>query len=349
MRYVGIDVGKETSTICVVDERGGIDQEVELRTEEKEFQRFFSEVESSRVVVEACPLAEWVHRVVKSEGHMIDIVDSRDGKKAQSRKKKTDKVDARGLAQLSRTGWYTRVHCKSEEAREFRSLLTARKQLIKTERALKASIRGLLLSSGVKLPSGQGRNFQEDVREALKRLSPVVRRGIRPLLKLAIEASGAAEKNYKELKRLSRKDETAQLLQSVPGIGPATSTAFMATIDDPRRFSSGDKVASYLGLVPEVHQSGATEYHGRITKQGDMLLRWLLVECAHVLLTRTKEPHPLKEWGLMLAEKKGTAKAKVAVARKLACLLYQVWSTGIPYDITLARVNTKQEEPRMAA
>lgn len=342
MRYVGIDVGKQSSSICVVDERGKVLKEWEIPTTQESFLMRFEALEESHVVVEACPLAEWTYKVVRSVGHTIDIVDSRDGKKAQSRKKKTDKLDARGLAQLARTGWYTRVHCKSDEARRFRSLLTARKQLVKTEQALRASIRGILLSNGVKLPTGQGRDFSADVKEAMKELDTITKKAIRPLFKLAAEAQELVEKNYKELKRLARKDATSKLLQSAPSIGPATATAYMATIDDPRRFSSGEKVAAYIGLVPEVHKSGGTEYYGRITKQGDPLLRWLLVEAAHVLLYRVKTEHPLKQWGLMLAEKKGMAKAKVAVARKLACLLYSIWSTKQPYSLPLAQLNTEE-------
>lgn len=342
LRYVGIDVGKESSSFCVVSEKGKVLKEFELPTEEEDFRAVFGKLENCLAVVEACPLAEWVYKIGKSEGHIVDIIDSRDGKKAQSRKKKTDKLDARGLSQLARTGWYTRVHCKSDDARAFRSLLTSRKQLTKTERALKASIRGILLSNGVKLAKGQERDFSSDVREALREVDVSIRKAIRPLLKLYIEANELAAKNYKELKRICRKDETAKLLQSVPGVGPATATAFIATIDDPRRFSSGNKVASYVGLVPEVHKSGSTEYYGRITKQGDALLRWLLVEAAHVLLHRVKTPHPLKQWGLMLAEKKGMGKAKVAVARKLACLLYYVWDRNLPYDLALAQLNAEE-------
>lgn len=342
MNYIGIDVGKNSSAVCVVDEQGKLVCEREFLTESESFKAFFAKYPDSRSVVEACPLAEWVHRTLKSEGYLIDIVGSRESKKVQTSKKKTDKLDARALAQLARTGWYERVHCKSEDARAFRSLLTARKQLLKTEQALCASIRGLLLANGVKLGVGKGHNFAAEVRASLKGLSMLIKQAIRPMLKIALEASEQLKKNYKLLKRYASKDKTAQLLQTIPSIGPATATAFMSTIDDPRRFSSADKVAGYLGLVPEVHQSGATEYHGRITKQGDGLLRWLLVECAHVLLYRSKGAHPLKEWGLMLAEKKGMAKAKVAVARKLACLLHAVWVSGVPYDLALATVNSEK-------
>jgi len=117
-----------------------------------------------------------------------------------------------------------------------------------------------------------------------------------------------------------------------PGVGPAVATAFVATVDDPRRFRRGDQVAAYLGLVPGVHQSGEVELRSSITKEGDGLLRWLLVEAAHVLLTRTRKSCPLKRWGLRLQARKGAGKARVAVARKLAMILHRIWLTGEPFD-----------------
>lgn len=116
-----------------------------------------------------------------------------------------------------------------------------------------------------------------------------------------------------------------QLFTTIPGVGPATAAAYVATIDDPHRFPNGEKVASYIGLTPSVYQSGETEYRGRITKTGDKLLRWLLVEAAHILLSRSGTPCELKRWGLRLQQSKGTGKARVAVARRLACIMWKMW------------------------
>ena len=118
----------------------------------------------------------------------------------------------------------------------------------------------------------------------------------------------------------------------VPGVGPLVASTFVATLDDPTRFATSRQVAAYLGLVPRVYQSGTTNYHGRISKEGDKLLRWLLVEAAHVLLTRTKRTGALKRWGLKLAKKRGQGKANVAVARKLAILLHRLWVTGASFE-----------------
>jgi transposase len=127
-----------------------------------------------------------------------------------------------------------------------------------------------------------------------------------------------------EIEQACKEDTISQCLESVPGIGPLISTAYRATIDDPQRFKNGKEVADYIGLAPRIYQSGEVEYRGRITKEGDSLLRWHLVEGAHVLLTHGQDC-ALKRWGLALQERKGSAKAKVAVARKLAVLLWKLW------------------------
>ena len=135
-----------------------------------------------------------------------------------------------------------------------------------------------------------------------------------------------------ELAAASLEDPLRSRLMKVSGVGPITVTAYVATIDDPRRFRRGDQVAAYLGLVPSVNQSGELDRHGHITRDGDSLLRSYLFEAAHVLLTRTRSSSAIQRWGRKLAKKKGYGKAKVAVARKLAVLLHHLWLTGDSYQ-----------------
>jgi transposase len=137
---------------------------------------------------------------------------------------------------------------------------------------------------------------------------------------------------YRKLEKHTKKSEITELLMTHPGVGPATAAAFVATIDDPNRFADGEKVAAYIGLTPSVFKSGDTEYHGRITKTGDKLLRWLLVESANILLTRSKSGCGSKRWGLKIEEKKGSGKAKVAVARKLCGILWKMWKNRTEFN-----------------
>ena len=145
------------------------------------------------------------------------------------------------------------------------------------------------------------------------------------------QALRVAEQMRRQVARQAAAEPVSQRLMTVPGIGPLTATAYVATIDDPHRFRLSAQVPAYVGLVPSVEQSGELEVHGHITKEGDGLLRGYLVEAAHVLLTRKRGTCRLKRWGLKLAKKKGHGKARVAVARKLAVLLHHLWITGTTY------------------
>ena len=274
---------------------------------------------------------------MESAGHHVEILDVRQAKVITHSKKKTDKLDARKLAQLCRVGWYTVVHRKSGESRNIRTYLTARMELVKSSGALSGCIRGLLRAHGIILAMASKGSFDKAVFAALEGAEELVVKAIEPLLRHWISLQEEEKRMYRELERnVVRKDSRMMLLRTVPGVGPATAAAYVATIDDPERFEREDQVSSYLGLVPSIYQSGSVEIKGRITKHGDSLLRWLLVESATTLLSRTRKDCALKAWGLKLQEKKGFGKARVAVARKLSCLLLRMLKTGEAFDYQLA-------------
>lgn len=331
--YCGLDVSNKSTSICVINEAGEIVFEKEVSTKAKQLMQALKGFKELECVVESAPLAERLCEVVEECGHKIDIIDARHAKAVTQTSKKTDRLDAQKLAQVCRVDWYTRVHRKSGKARELRSYLRARQQLVKTMNCLASTIRGILRAHGEVVPKGDGDKFESNVNGILSESSPMVKRSIAPLLKTWKEVRERQKSMYKALdKQVLSKNATSKLLTTAPSIGPATAAAYIATIDDPRRFESGEKIASYLGIVPKVYQSGDTEFHGRITKQGDGMLRTLLVEAATVLLTRYQGECPIKSWGLKLQEQKGFAKARVAVARRLAVTLHKMWLSGKPYD-----------------
>jgi transposase len=251
--------------------------------------------------------------------------------------KKTDRIDAEVLAELCRTGWYKVVYRKGGKAREQRTILSGRAALVKVSTQLKNTIRGLLKACGIVLPEGgEGEEFAERVRAKLTSLSPEVQRTMEDLLAVWLGAYDRQRQAYKELLKLAKKDESMTRLMSVPGVGPATAFAFVSTIVNPNRFREGKHVVGYLGLAPKVHQSGPIAYNGRITKQGDKLTRWLLVEAAGAMMTRVDSSFPLRDWALALAEKKGDAKAKVALARRLAILLLTLWKKKTTFSLSYA-------------
>jgi transposase len=332
VEHCGIDLAVESSAICITDGRGTVRVEQAVATEETAWRGFFGGRRKMRCLVEASPLAEWAAGLLEQLGHEAIVIDPRKAKGVIRTKKKTDRLDARNLAKMSRTGWYTAVHRKSPSARAMRTYLQARQGLVQTALAQGSRIRGLLRANGIKLGQVGRSGYAAKVQQLARQQAPQLWPMLKPLVHLWQQAIRSAEQMEKQLTKQTRQDQVAQRLMSVPGIGPVTASAYMATIDQPQRFRSGNQVAAYVGLVPSVTQSGQLELHGHITREGDGLLRSYLVEAAHVLLTRRRAACTLKTWGLKLAKKKGHGKARVAVARKLAILLHHLWITGQSYQ-----------------
>lgn len=332
--YCGIDLGNKRTAICILQKNRQIVVEDSVLTNSLSLGKLLKKYKRLTCIVEASPLAEWVCSEVEKLGHEISVVCPRKAKVAlaSQSKKKTDRRDARALAELCRSGWYEAVHRKSEEAREMRSFVTARKQLVESSTALASSIRGILRAHGIKLSSGSDEpKFADKVQKAAKELPSLAQQGVLELLKAFEQLHQQQRRLYRELNKHSKSNKLTKRLQSIPGVGPATAATFVATIDDPNRFPDAEKVSAYLGLTPSVYQSGDTEYRGRITKTGDKLLRWLLVEAAHVLLSRSGTPCDLRTWGLKLQETKGVGKARVAVARRLAGIMWKMWKDGTTF------------------
>jgi transposase len=334
--FFGIDVGTRSSSFCVLDSSKRV-----VRRWEGNNTHLVKELLKSegklKGVIEASPLAETICAKVEEAGADIEIVDSRHTKAILHGKKKTDRIDAEVLAELAVLGWYKPVYRKSGVRREQRTVLGGRAALVNVATQLKNTVRGLLKACGIVLPlGGEGTVFVSNVRKAMLTLPREVRFTIEDLLLVWLNAYERQRKSYNRVAKIAESDEVARRLMTVPGVGPATALGFASTIAAHERFKDPKQVASYIGLAPLVHQSGDTNYHGRVTKKGDKLLRWLLVEAAHSILMRVKTPFPLRTWGLALAERKGFAKASVAVARRLATLLFTLWRTE--RDFTLAPI-----------
>ena len=329
----GIDVALKSSAVCILDQRGRVVLERVVSTDEVGLSSVLGGRDRMRCVLEAGPLAESLSQLIEGMGHEAVVIDGRKAKGVIRTKKKTDRLDARNLARMGRTGWYTAVHRKSVKARSTRTFLQARQGLVQTALAQGSRIRGLLRAHGIKLGEVKESQFASEVKRVSCQESLELWEMLEPLVRVRAEALKASEQMRRRMVRQAASAEgVARRLMTVPGVGPITATAFVATIDDPRRFRSSDQVAAYLGLVPSVAQSGELEMHGHITKEGDGMLRSYLVEAAHVLLTRKRRSCRLKQWGLKLAKKKGHGKARVAVARKIAVLLHHLWITGQTYQ-----------------
>ena len=244
---------------------------------------------------------------------------------------KTDRNDARGIAQLMRLGWFRPVHCKSMAAQETRALLTARKLMQAKLHDIEMSLRGILRGFGLKVGPTTPARFEGRIRELVAG-HPSLEAIAAGLLAARAALRREFDRFEKEVRAMARRDTRTRLLMSVPGVGAIVSLTFTSAIDDPTRFNSSKQVGAYFGLTPTKYQSGETDINGRITKIGDAWVRAALYEAANIILTKPlKGCTALKSWAMKLARRSGMKKAKVALARKLAVIMHRMLVDGTSF------------------
>ena len=240
---------------------------------------------------------------------------------------KTDRKDARGIAQLLRMGWYRPAHCKSLPAQETRALLAGRKLLQGKLLDLEFSIRGILRGFGLKVgPVSKGR-FVARIRE-LTSGQPMLERVVEPMLRAREALSKEFHTLHRAMLDLVRNNSLCRRLMTVPGVGAVVAITFTTAIDDPARFRRSRAVGAHFGLTPKKYQSGETDVTGGISKVGDGTVRVALYEAAKVILTRSSRFSALKRWAMEVAKRRGMKRATVALARKLAVVLHRMWLDG---------------------
>ena len=328
--FAGLDVSLEETTICVVDDAGMIVREARAASEPEVLVAFFEAcgMKMERVGLEACSLTAWLHERLTEAGIPAICIEARQAKAAMgAMPNKTDRNDARGIAQIMRTGWYRAVHVKSPPCRAWRALLTARRMVLNKRRDVENGIRALLREVGLKVGTPSRKDFPARVRE-LAADDPVLLSLAESLLSVIAVMTREAKRLTKQVIDEVRVEPTCRRLMTVPGAGPLTALAFRATIDQPCRFRKSRDVGAHLGLTPRRYQSGETDVQGRISRCGDELARTALYEAAHSLLIRSTKWSALRAWGMNIAKRRGMARARVAVARKLAVILHRMWVDG---------------------
>jgi transposase len=331
--YAGLDVSLEETAICVVDEQGRIVRELRAASDPAALITTVQGIGLSleRIGLEACSLTAWLHDGLRAAGFPAICIETRQANAAmKTMPNKTDRNDARALAQIMRTGWFRQVHVKSRQCRLWRSLLVARRTVLNEMRSIENVVRAILREAGVKLGMPSRATFAERVRE-LVGADALVTGLVEPLLRILATMLEQFARLTKQVLDLVRKEETCRRLMSVPGVGPITALAFRATIDRPDRFRRSRDVGAHLGLTPARYQSGETDIQGKISRCGDELARTALYEAAHSLLVRSKKWSSLRAWGMGIAKRRGMARARVAVARKLATILHRMWSDGTQF------------------
>ena len=333
--YAGIDVSLEYSSVCVVDASGKIVREAKVASEPEALIAWFGwlGLGLARVGLEAGPLSQWLYAAMREADLAVELLETRHVRKAfEAMPVKSDRNDARGIAQLMRLGWFRPVHCKSMAAQETRAVLTARKLVQSKLRDIENSLRGILRGFGLKVGKTTDRSFAGRIRE-LASGQPNLETIAEALLAVHTVLLREFKGFEKQVRAMSRSDVRARLLMSTPCVGPIVALSYAAAIDDPARFKSSKQVGAHFGMTPKKYQSGETDYTGRISKIGDASVRTVLFEAAHLMLTKpVKGCSQLKSWAMRIARRAGMKKAKVALARKLAVIMHRMLVNGIPFN-----------------
>jgi transposase len=329
---VGVDLAKNVFEIALADERGHIVER--QRLSRARFDRFFTNRVSCRVVMEACGSAHHHARRLSSQGHEVVLLPAQYAR-AYVRRNKTDAADAAALIEAARCADIRPVPIKSVDQQALQQLHRLRSQWMAARTARLNFLRGSLREFGICIPLGAHRAIQS-VREALSNsLSPVPVLLHSSLLELLAEIDSLAQRCKRierELTRLNEHDPVVERLLQIPGVGSLTATALRASVVDIQRFPSARHFASWLGLTSREHSSGEHRRLGRISKQGDPYLRTLLIHGARAVLLAARSAQRrgspldrLRIWALDLQERRGHNKTAVALANKLARIVWATW------------------------
>jgi len=331
--YVGLDVSVKLTAVCIVDGAGKVVREAVLCTEPSSLASFLEGTGLGfvRVGLEAGPLSSWLHDGLEAAGLPVVCVEARHMQSALSAmRNKTDRNDARGIAQMMRTSWFRPVHVKSAESRELRLLLVNRRMLVTKRRDIENAIRGTLKVFGLKVGQVSRLRFEARVLELLGD-RPRLLEMVAPMLLVREALMEQYHVLHRKLLETVREDAVCRRLMTVPGVGPVVAAVYRSGVDVAERFDRSRSVGAHFGLTPRTYASGEIERTGRISKCGDELVRTSLYEAANILLVRVKKWSALKAWGVRVAKRAGAQKARVAVARKLAVILHRMWVDGADF------------------
>jgi transposase len=331
--YIGMDVHKQETQVCIEDAEGAVVLEQRIRTTRERFTALLGGRPRARILLEAATESEWVAQHLESLGHEVIVADPNYAAMyaTRSRRVKTDRRDARTLADACRLGAYHPAHRASAAQRVVRAELAVREALVRTRTRYLAVIRAVLRREGIRVPSGSAAAFPRRLERV--GVPPTPAAVIAPLVDMLAPLNAAIAAVDAGTARRLAADPVARRLATTPGVGPVTAVAFVATLDDVGRFARPGQVAAYLGLVPGEYSSGERQRRGAITKAGNTRLRWLLVQAAWgIWRDRHAASRPLRTWAQRLAGRRGKGIAAVALARRLAGILFVLWRDGTTFD-----------------
>lgn len=344
--FSGLDVSLKETSVCVIDADGKIIRETKVSSEPEAIRSALGDFADrlGRVGIEASSLGIWLHRELTAAGLRVIVVEARHMRASLSAmRNKTDRNDARGIAQMMRMGWYRAVHVKSDASQRLRTLLANRRLLKRKLVDLENHIRGALRTYGLKVGEVSRGKFEERVRELTEHADYLFKVMLTTMLEVRRTVLEGYGKLHKIVLQAVIHDPVCRRFTTVPGVGPIAALSFKVTIDDPLRFARSRTVGAHLGLTPGRHQSGTSiDYEGHVTKMGDINTRGALCEAAASLLLRSKRWSALKAWGMRIAKRASMMCAIIAVARKLAAILHRMWIDGSEFHWTAgAKVTEK--------
>jgi transposase len=345
MMIIGCDFHPSWQQVSWVDVETGETGEAKLVHATGEAERFYRGMPvPSLIGMEATGNAQWFMEMVEDMGHALWVGDAAQIRASYVRRQKTDQRDAAHIRKLVEEGRFPKLWMPDREQRDQRQLVIHRHKLVQIRTRVKNELQHLSMNKGMqkqnKLWSAAG---QEALRALpLKPWAACRREDLLGLLAMLHQQMGKLDA---AVQTAAEQNPQAQLLMTQPGVGPVTSLAFVLTLGDVRRFQRGKQVASYLGLIPSEHSSGGRQKLGSISKQGNRLLRSLLVEAAQTAVRY--DPGMKKEY-LHRCHQKAKGVAKVAAARKLAVRLYWMLRTQTPYpEIVREKIVRIESSPRV--
>jgi|HubBroStandDraft_6_1064221.scaffolds.fasta_scaffold77911_1 transposase len=333
--FAGLDVSVKETSVCIVDDMGKIVREVRVASEPEALLQVLSDpaYHLKRIGLEASPLSQWLFSALAEAGLPVICVETRHMRamlKAQINK--TDRNDARGIAQMMRAGLYRSVHVKTLRSQKLRMLLTHRKLLQSKAIAIDNDLRGTLRNFGLKVGVVGTVRFEARIKELVVDL-PDLAVLVEPLLIVRRVLREQLSILHRRLLAIVRDDEVCRRLMTVPGVGPVVALTYRATIDVPARFRNSKAVGAVLGLTPSKYQSGEINRTGAISRCGDEMMRVMLYEAAQSMLNTNKWSW-LKAWAMKIAKHRGKKKAIVALARRLAVIMHRIWVDGTEFRWT---------------
>ncbi len=343
----GLDLGDKHSYLCLIDQHSGeVVEEGRLRTTPEALKRRFASERPLRIALETGTHSPWVSRLLEDCGHQVLVANARKVRLIYANKQKTDEVDAENLARLARLDprlLYPLKH-RGEDSQAHLAIIRSRQALVGSRTQLVNHVRGAVKSFGGRLPKCPARTFHK---RAPEHVPEALRPALEPILEQIASLTERIRRYDRQLETVSEEHyPETRLLRQVEGIGPLTALTFLLTLEDPYRFEKSRSVGAYLGLVPATDRSGDRDPQKRISKEGDEMLRKLLVGSAHYVLGPFGSDSDLRRHGEKIAARGGKnakKRAAVAVARKLCVLLHSLWVTGEVYD-PLRQAHRRQEE-----